>query len=77
MSNVLLLSDTLGSWRQETRYLNADGVYSLGSSFSMTLPFTKYLQFRSNTQANRNQSIVYVDAQEVKNNTFSWSQIWR
>ncbi|MGJ1322840.1 outer membrane beta-barrel protein [Sphingobacterium faecium] len=74
VSNVLLLSDTLGSWRQETHYLNVNGAYSLGSNFGMTLSFGRCFQFRSNTQVNANQSIVYVDTQELKNSNFSWSQ---
>lgn len=74
VSNVLLLTDTLGNLRQETHYVNTDGAYGLGASYDMTLPFATYYQFRWNTQINKNQSIGYVDGTELLHRAVSWSQ---
>jgi hypothetical protein len=39
VSNVVLVKDTLNSLKQETRFENADGAYSFGTSYSYSVPF--------------------------------------
>ncbi|MDH5825822.1 outer membrane beta-barrel protein [Sphingobacterium faecium] len=74
VSNVLLLADTLNSFRQETHYLNATGAYNLGASYDMTLTFAKPYQFRWSTLASKNHSIIYVEGTESGNNIVYLSQ---
>lgn len=38
VANTILIRDTLNSFRQETRYLNTDGNYTMGSNYIWTLP---------------------------------------
>jgi hypothetical protein len=41
VSNVVLIQDTLNSLKQESRFENADGTYSIGSMYSYSIPFAK------------------------------------
>lgn len=41
VSNVVLIQDTLNSLKQETRFENANGTYSIGSMYSYSMPFAK------------------------------------
>lgn len=39
VSNTLLLADTLGALKRETRFVNANGNYNYGGSYSVSVPF--------------------------------------
>lgn len=41
VSNVVLIEDTLKSLKQETRFDNANGAYSLGGMYAVSVPFAK------------------------------------
>jgi len=41
VSNVVLIQDTLNSLKQQTRFENANGTYSLGSMYSYSIPFAR------------------------------------
>ena len=41
VSNVVLIQDTLNSLKQQTRFENANGTYSVGSMYSYSIPFAK------------------------------------
>jgi hypothetical protein len=41
VSNVVLIQDTLNSLKQESRFENANGTYSVGSMYSYSIPFAK------------------------------------
>lgn len=74
VSNLLLLPDTLNSFRQETRYLNANGAYNLGASYDITLTLAKHYQFRWSTQGSKSHTTTYVEGMESGNNTVYLSQ---
>lgn len=74
VSNVLLLPDTLNSFKRETHYLNANGAYHLSASYDMTLPFAKHYQFRWGTYGSKNRSMVFVGGQKGSNSTITLRQ---
>ena len=71
VSNTVLIRDTLNSLKQETRYLNANGFYSINGFYSWSRSFSdrKYRVFL-NGSANYNNNISYAD--NVKNIGKNW-----
>jgi len=41
VNNVMVLPDTLGSYRQETRYENTNGTYNLSGNYNISIPLKK------------------------------------
>ena len=41
VTNVIIIPDTLNSLKQETRYENTNGTYSIGSNYSINIPIKK------------------------------------
>ncbi|HMR18267.1 MAG TPA: outer membrane beta-barrel protein [Sphingobacterium sp.] len=41
VNNVIIIPDTLGSYRQETRFANTNGTYQVGSNYMFTIPLKK------------------------------------
>lgn len=41
VQNVVIIPDTLGSYKQETRFLNTNGSWNLSSNYSLTIPIKK------------------------------------
>ncbi|MEN5232895.1 TonB-dependent receptor [Sphingobacterium faecium] len=74
VANVLLVPDTLNSFKQETHYVNANGAYNLNASYDMTLPFATYYQLQWSTSGSKNRSIVFIGGQNADNSTISLRQ---
>jgi len=75
VTNLVLVSDTLNSLKQETNFLNADGAYSFEGLYSWSQPFvenTYNLEFRGNVGfAN---TVSYSDYILNQNKGFNFSQ---
>jgi hypothetical protein len=41
VNNVIVVPDTLGTFRQETRYKNTNGTYNLSSNYNISIPIKK------------------------------------
>lgn len=41
VNNMMLLADTLGAFRQETRYENTNGTYNLSGNYNISIPIKK------------------------------------
>lgn len=78
VSNVVFVPDTLGSLKQETRFENANGAYSLGSMYSFALPFAKN-KFNAELRGtlDYNNSISYVNFYLNKNRNVNFSHALR
>lgn len=75
VSNVVLLRDTLNGLKQETRYENANGAYTLSGNYSYTVPLIKNklnISFRGNLGYNNN--IVFTDNVKFINKGLNFSQ---
>ncbi|WP_442590394.1 outer membrane beta-barrel protein [Pedobacter sp. AW31-3R] len=72
VSNVVTAQDTLGSSRQETRFENANGAYSLGSVYSFSVPIAKN-KFNAELRGtfDYNSGISYVNYYPNKNRTIN------
>ncbi|SMC87141.1 outer membrane beta-barrel protein [Pedobacter nyackensis] len=78
VSNVSLIPDTLGGFKQETRFENANGNYNFGSNYSLSLPFAerKYnLSFEGNL--GYSNAVVYADNAKNYNRGINFSQSLR
>jgi len=59
VSNTVLIPDTLNSFRQETRFLNTGGNYTLGGNYYWSMPFQKHkynVEFKGGVNYNRQVS---------------------
>jgi hypothetical protein len=78
VSNVILIPDTLNGFKQETRFENANGNYSLGSSYSLSLPLAKR---KYNVSINGNlgysNSVLFTDNVRNFNKSLNLSQSFR
>ncbi|RZM22174.1 MAG: TonB-dependent receptor [Pedobacter sp.] len=75
VANLVLVSDTLNSLKQETNFLNANGAYSFEGLYSWSQPFvenTYNLEFRGNVGFANNVS--YSDDVLNQNKGFNFSQ---
>lgn len=43
VNNIIVIPDTLGSYKQETRYENTNGTYNLSSNYNISIPIKKKL----------------------------------
>lgn len=77
VSNVVLLQDTL-SLKQETRFRNANGAYSIGSLYSFSVPIAKN-KFNAELRGtlDYNNSISYANYLLNKNRNINFSQTLR
>ena len=78
VSNVVLLQDTLNSLKQQTRFENANGVYSLGSAYSYSVPFAKN-KFNAEIRGTWDyiNMVSYANDQLNKNRNINFSQTLR
>ncbi len=74
VSNVVFVPDTLGSLKQETRFENSNGAYSLGSMYSYAIPFARN-KFNAELRGalDYNNSISYVNFYLNKNRSITFS----
>lgn len=49
INNVIIVPDTLGSFRQETRYENTNGTYNLSANYNISIPLKKNVLTISNS----------------------------
>ena len=78
VSNVNLIPDTLGGYKQVTRFENANGNYNFGGNYSLSLPFgeRKYnLAFEGNL--GYSNAVVYADNAKNYNRGINYSQSLR
>jgi hypothetical protein len=75
VSNVVLMRDTLNGLKQETRYENADGTYSLNGNYFYNLPlFKNKLTINVRGNLNYGNNVIFTDNTKLFNQSYSISQ---
>jgi hypothetical protein len=78
VSNVVLINDTLNSLKQETRFKNANGAYTIGTMYSYSVPFAKNkFNFELRGSWDYNNAISYTNDLLNENRSINFSQALR
>ncbi|MEI5984274.1 outer membrane beta-barrel protein [Sphingobacterium sp. PU5-4] len=75
VENIIILPDTLGSFKRETRYINANGNYNLGGNYTFTLPMKdKKWRLTYDGSIGVSNRIQYIDNEGYSNEGLNYSQ---
>lgn len=75
VANVLLVGDTLNSLKQETRYVNANGNYNVGSSYFLNYPFSKRrFALTINGNLDHANDVLFTDGKKSFSKRFNFNQ---
>jgi hypothetical protein len=75
VANVVLAGDSLNSLKQETRYVNANGNYNIGTSYTLSYPFSKRrFAFTLNGNLDRANDVLFTDGKKSFSKRFNYNQ---
>lgn len=75
VANVVLVGDSLNSLKQETRYVNANGNYNIGTSYSLSYPFSKNkFALTLSGNLNRANDVLFTDDKKSFSKRFNFDQ---
>jgi len=75
INNVIVVPDTLGSFRQETRYENTNGTYNISGNYSISYPLKKgLLTIGNNGTLGFSNRALFINNERYFNSGFNFSQ---
>ncbi|GAA4140351.1 TonB-dependent receptor [Sphingobacterium kyonggiense] len=75
VTNMIIIPDTLGSYKRETHYVNGNGTYNAYTNYTINLPFKeKNINFSYTGNVGVSNRLLYVNSEAYYNKGLNFSQ---
>lgn len=75
INNIILIPDTLGAFKQETRFENVNGNYSINVNYNLNIPFkSRKYTVGLNGSAGNSRKVAIINSDKTFNKGFNFSQ---